>query len=123
MTLLPPKSITDYTALLNAVKQEQLDEPDLYNTLMATENSVLQTINKSVENELKKREYESLYEYHTLTSLAVKTAATWTMIFRELFLYKTSSDIVEILTKGDRKIYVGIFIATIAFFLFLIELS
>lgn len=124
MTMMNIKNETSYKTILDAMKtnNDYLNK-DIYTDLIKIEENVLNTLNRmdqftKEENEKKTLKYNT--SFYDFVSLFVNN---WINIYDEIFKEKQYISIVDIFTKGDRKIFVGAMFILIAFTLLITLLS
>ncbi len=114
-----------YKIILNAINDKNNPaylKKDIYKDLMKIEENVLNTLNRVdqfIHDEKDKSTLKFDMSFYDFVSLFVNN---WINIYEEIFKEKQYISIVEIFTKGDRKIFVGtmfIIIALVLLFTFL----
>lgn len=112
---------SEYKSLIDLINND--DMTNKYENLMKKENKVLDTINHVVKNIRSKDEKNkqlinmSLYQIYNNMFLEIPK------IIDELYKFNNLNDIINILTKNNRLIYLGILLVIISIFLFFIEIS
>lgn len=112
---------SEYTSLIDMLEKSNLD--DTYKELMKKEEKVLDTVNHVVthyETEQRKRKefiHLSLHEIYHLMFLELP------QIFKELTNARDVHDVMAIIFKGHRIIYIGILLVILSIFLFFMENS
>ncbi len=112
---------SEYKSLVNLIESE--DIYNKYENLMKKEEKVLDTVNhvikniKTKESEEKQIIHMSLYQIYNNMFLEIPK------IINELYKINNIDDIITILTKNNRLIYLGIILVLISIFLFFIEIS
>lgn len=112
---------SEYTSLIDLLEKTSLD--DTYKELMKKEDKVLDTVKHVVthhETEQRKRKefiHLSLHEIYHLMFLEMP------QIVKELNNAKDIHDVMSIIFKGHRVIYIGILLVLLSVFLFFIEHS
>lgn len=117
---------SEYTKLLTSLKDDKMTKGDVYTELVKKESNVLSTVNRMIDHEQQKKIDTTLFYNMSLLSMVAVFANTWKNIFLELAIQKSFRDIpglLDIFTKNDRKIYVGLMIALIGLSLFFVDIS
>ena len=117
----PETEYKDFIKLIESSNKNNNNE--VYSLLQGKEKDVLDTVNRVVDHEKGKRDESTLFYNLSFLTLVAMFANTWKNIYREVVIERNIKNIVYILTKDDRKIYVGIMILLIVFFLFFIEIN
>lgn len=114
---------SEYNTIL--LKMQNSPKTDLYNELLKKEDNVLTTVNRVVNHEQTKVINQELFYNMPLLNIIAIFANTWKNIFIELTVYRDFKNVIgiyEIFTKNDRKIYVGIMLLLVVFFLFMVSM-
>lgn len=112
---------SEYKSLVDILDKSELDET--YKELMKKEDKVLDTVN-AVVNHYKEKQYKkkqfinmSIYEIYNLFFVE------WPLIMIDLHKVKKFEDIIPLILKGYRPIYIGILLVLISFILFFLDNS
>lgn len=116
MNQTPLKSYSD---LLHLIDIDEDLRKDLYTELVNKEKNVLDVSSRIATQENEKTLVSSFFLNLTLREIIAKFAFTWQNIFEELVVDRQYDKLPVILFQKDRKIYVGIMILFIVFFLYL----
>ena len=96
----------------------------MYETLMAKEKEVLNTINRVVDHSNKKQIEGKEVVNIPLKELAHKFGLTCKDMYSELYEVKTARDFIDVfLKKSDRSIYFGFLIVCVALFLYFVSVT
>lgn len=114
----PLNNYGDLLKLLN----EGGNKSEVYTKLMNKEKNVLDVASRISTQESEKDLKSNFLLNLSIHELIARFAFTWQNIFEETFVEKNIYSIPIILLKKDRKIYVGIMVILIAFFLYLSNL-
>lgn len=112
---------SEYKSLVDLIKSD--DIYNKYENLMKKENKVLDTVNhviknvKNIESQQNQIIHMSIYQIYNNMFLEIPK------IMNELYRINNTNDIIIILTKNNRLIYLGIILVLISIFLFFIEIS
>ena len=110
---------SEYKALVDILDKSEVD--DTYKELMKKEDKVLDTVNAVVNHYREKRSDKkqfinmSIYEMYNLLFLEIP------LMMMEMYKVKDINDIIEVLTKNSRLVYIGIILVILSIFLFFIE--
>lgn len=99
---------------------DQSDPQNIYEELIKKETRVLDTIDRVVNYSNEKQVKESEFLENSLNGIAHDFFWNMRLVMTELYDVKTFQDIVRVLTKDDRKIYLGILAILVGLFLFFI---
>lgn len=106
---------TNYKTILEAIdKNADYSNKDIYKDLIKIEENVLNTLNrvdKFINEDDGKKTLNLNTSFYDFVSLFVNN---WINIYNEIFKEKQFISIVDIFTKGDRKIFVGTMFILIA---------
>jgi hypothetical protein len=115
-----PIEYSEYSSLIDIL--EKSDETT-YEEVMKKEKNVLSTIDHVVnhikDNDIKTDQFINLSISHVIEKLLLLIP----LIIKELSAIKSFEDLIKIITKEDRVIYIGIFFIIIALFIFLVDSS
>lgn len=114
-----------YSKLLNMIESEDTIE-DVYEALLKTEANILNIADRVATSNHLLNTDGTVLQNQSLNTVILSSANMWKNMFMELFVYKefnTVLDVVNILVGNERKIYFGILLCLIAFFLFFIDIS
>lgn len=111
----------EYDEILTALDEGNNDI--VYQDLIKKEKSVLDSINRVVNQKQSENVQSSQIAKMDVLKLISNFSFTWRAIFEELVIERRYREALHILTHGDRKIYLGIMIVLIAFTLFFIDAS
>lgn len=118
---MAPIEYSEYKSLVDILDASSNDNASTYEDLMQKERSVLDTVNHVVrhikDNEVK----NSLIFEKSLDQIAQKMFVMWPVIIKELGGVKNPEDVISIVTKNDRAVYIGITLVLVAFFLFVLS--
>ena len=112
---------SNYESLLEVLKKS--DPENTYKDLMAKEDKVLGSINAIVNEHKARRSNESqflhmsLYQIYNVLFLEIRA------VMKELPKAKDLKDYVNIVMKGDRIIYIGVFFVILSVLLFFVDSS
>lgn len=115
----------EYSKILKALKDDQMSKDNAYALLMKKEENVLETVNRVASNEQRATQQKTLFYNLPLITILALFTNTWKNIFLEIVIFKQYTSlqaIYEVFTKHDRKLYVGIMVAFIAIFLYIIDI-
>jgi len=112
---------SDYKSLVNILNESNKD--NAYQDIMAKETKSLDTINNIIkyyrDNNIKQQEfinqslYQVIYDFYN----------TMNQMFNEAFYIKKYNDIIILLTKDNRLIYLGILLIILSIFLYFIDIT
>lgn len=119
--------IAEYSKILNLIDEnDNRGSTDVYSQLIDKEHNAINVVNRVVDNEKNKKEDAFLFYNMTLLSIVAVFANTWKNIFLELAVirdYKNVMSIWDVFNKKGRKIYVGMMLVFIAFFIYLVDVA
>lgn len=112
----------EYKSLLEIVNNENQD--NTYEELMKKEKTTLDTVNKVIkyyqDNDIKNKSFANMSFYEVV----IRTSEVWTDIFNDIVTWKsTRANILDLIYKDDRMIYIGIFFIFVSLFIFFIVIS
>jgi hypothetical protein len=96
------------------------DRGDAYARIMNNEERVLKAVDRAVNTARERVVEDQLFTRLTLHEIALNTMRRLTVIMQDLLAVRRVKDIAPALTKGDRKIYVGIILILLAFVVFFV---
>ena len=112
---------SEYKSLVDILEKSELDES--YKELMNKEDKVLDTINhvvntyKDKKGKRKQFIHMSIYEIYNLFFLE------WPEFMKDLTKVQSTEDVIDLLLKNNRVIYIGIVLVLISLILFFIDSS
>ena len=115
----------DYDQLsqsLTNLEENQITRENVYEEIMKKESNAINLMNRIAEEKSKTKEEDSLFLNKTITQIFTTSIAHWLRIYHEIVDQK-HYDIKALFYDGDRKIYTGIILVLIAFFIFFSEIS
>lgn len=119
--------IAEYSKLLNLIDDnDHKNNSDVYTQLMDKEKNAITVVNRVVDHEQSKNEESSMFYNMSLLSIVAVFANTWKNIFLELAVIRDFTNIMnvwDVFTKKGRKIYVGLMLVCIAFFIYLVDIA
>lgn len=107
----------EYSGLLDILEKSNVE--DSYKELMKKEDNVLGTINKVVNTLREKKNRERNFTDMSISEIYNLLFIEVPMTFAELEKARTMDDILVILGKNNRLIYMGILLVIMGLFLFL----
>ncbi len=117
---MPPISYSEYTSLVDIL---QKSDEDVYEEVMKKEKNVLSTIDHVVnhikENDIKSDQFINLSLSHVVDKFLLLIPE----IIKEMSTVRSIQDLIKVISKEDRIIYIGIMLIIIALFIFLVESS
>lgn len=115
--------LKEYTDVLNLIDKDSVTRQDVYTELLKKEDKVLDVIARVANQDEIKRKGR-LMEMSISEAIA-RFANTWKNIFVESIEAKSKDPRTygNIITKDDRKVYVGVMLVVIAMFLFFISVT
>jgi len=115
---------TEYSKLTNLLQNKTLSKDEIYLELINKEKNALTTINRVVDHEQKKQYDDSLFYNMPLLTILALFINTWRNIFLELMTmhHFDIGMLYEVFSKKDRKIYVGLMLLFITFFMYVIDI-
>ena len=99
---------------------DRSDPQDIYEELMKKEERVLDTIDRVVNYSNEKQVKESEFLENSLNGIAHDFFWNMKLVMSDLYDVKTFQDLGRVLTKDDRKIYLGILAILVGLFLLFI---
>lgn len=118
---LKPNAYSDYKELINNLENDTVG--DVYQQLMEKEQKRIDLINHVVDQKNGHVWSNTILYNQTLLEVAMNFAATWKLIFKEMYVERRFDRWFDIFYEGDRKIYVGLMIVVIALFMFFVSSS
>jgi hypothetical protein len=113
---------TEYASIIHLLDENQISKGDAYSQLMQKEKNALETINRVVDHEQDKKIQNSLFFNQSILSNLALFSNTWKVIIGEMMMVTHARDLKDILYRPDRKIYVGMMLFVIAFFIMMVEI-
>ncbi len=96
----------------------------MYETLMAKESSVLETVNRVVDHSNRKELLSKEVVNTPVKQVVRHFGTTMKDMFTELFTIRHTKDVITLFTKEtSRIIYIGVVIVCIAFFLYFVTVT
>jgi hypothetical protein len=111
---------SDYKSLIDTLEQSNQD--NTYQILMNKEDKVLDTMNRVIKYYKDEDAKEKEFINYTISQVVYKFFNVWIEIFNEI-INKNGSNIIEILIKDDRLIYIGVMFIFISIILYYVEIS
>lgn len=111
---------SEYNSLVDILDKS---EDDNYTKLISKEKDVLNTINDVVKYYRDKDTKEYQFVNKPLIEIYLSFFNTFLDIFNDFINMDKNTNIINIFTKNDRMIYIGILIIVISLFLFYIKIS
>lgn len=91
---------------------------DAYAKLVKREARVLRTVDRVVNSARHKTIDDESFVHLSLSEIAMRTLRKLQLIIDDLLHIKRPHDVVDVLWKGDRKIYVGLLLMLTSFLVF-----
>ena len=113
---------TDYKNLLSSLNDNKVNSDTIYEKIMSLENDRISLINRVV-NEKNKSGEDSFFFRKPIVEIFSNFANQWRMIFVELLSARNLDDFERVFYTGDRKIYTGLMLLLIAFFVYFVDIS
>lgn len=110
----------EYNDLINIIDKS---ESNTYTTLLKKEDKVLDTINNVVKYYKDKDTKEYQFIHKPVIEVFLSFFNTLIDIYTEILNMDKDTNIIDIFTKEDRMIYIGILLIVISLFLFYIKIS
>lgn len=116
-----PIIYSEYKSLIDILSESSTNEnANTYQDLMQKESNVLSTVNQVVKNIQDKKIKSNQFVEMNINDIVQKFFLIWPDILLEIYQIKNPKDILDIITKDDRVIYLGIMMIIIGCFMFFI---
>lgn len=116
-----PHKAREYRQLMDAIQGRGRFGPEVYGNLMNTEERVLDTVDRVVNDARLQRVTRASFLNMSLLEIAGRTADVLRAVYLDLFAVRSVHDFVKAFTKKDRRIYLGLVLIVIASLLVLLE--
>lgn len=116
-------SYSEYKSILDIAQSPNQDNS--YQELMKKEENTLNTVNNVIkyyqDRDIKSKQFVNLSFYE----MAIRMTEIWTDIYSDILNWKDTknNNIMDVIFKEDRSIFIGIFLIITSFFLFFIIIS
>lgn len=117
--------VKEYSDLLNLIEQDSTTREDVYQELIKKEEKVLDVVSRVSSQMLEKNNNDNSLLDMSISEATARFANTWKNIYVEMIESRSVDPrkIADIVTKDDRKVYVGFMLVMIAMFLYFISVS
>lgn len=112
---------SDYTSIIDVLEKSNLDET--YKDLIAKETSVLETVNNIVNYDKTSKAKDKQFIHMSLNEIYTLMFLEIPLMTKELSVCRSFEDILRVIFKGHRIIYLGILLVLISILLFFVENS
>lgn len=112
---------SEYKSLMDIV--DKSDAESMYPDLMKKETKVLDTVNHVVNHYKDTNSQNSMFMHKSMYEIYNLFFLEWPVIMSELLKVKSVDDVIDVLTKNDRLIYIGILLVLASFILFFVNSS
>jgi len=118
---MAPIEYSEYKSLVDILDASSNDNASTYEDLMKKEKNVLDTVNHVVKH-INDTDVKSTFILDkSLDTVAQQMFVMWPVVIKEFSTVKTPQDVISVVTKNDRSVYIGITLMLIAFFLFVLS--
>jgi hypothetical protein len=122
MTATISDAYQDYGDLLEDLDNDQTVASTVYETIMAKEQSRINLVNRIIDHKINDKIKSSFILNSTISDVIQQTIKSWYGIYTDI-TQKKITDPIFLLWNGDRKIFFGIFVITVACFILFVEIS
>lgn len=115
----------EYSKLVNLLESSGQSPGDVYTELLKKEANSIELINRVVDHEKQKQHKATLFYNLPLLSIIALFVNTWKNIVLELVAMSEAKDyssLLEIFTKKDRKVFIGLMFIIVAILLYVIDI-
>lgn len=115
---------TEYSKLTALLQNKTASKDEIYLELVNKEKNALTTINRVVDHEQRKQYDDSLFYNLPLLTVLALFINNWRNIFLELatMQHYDVAAVYDVFTKKDRKIYVGLMLLIVTFFMYMMDI-
>lgn len=112
---------SEYQSLVDVLDKSELD--DTYKDLMKKEDKVLDTVNAVVNHYKDKKHARKMFLHMSLSEIYNMFFLEWPSFIMDLKKVKTAQDIMDVVMKNNRIIYIGVVCMVMAIILFFVDTS
>lgn len=113
-----------YADYSNLVDSLNVSKYTVYEDIMAKEKNRIDLINRVVDQNAKSKWTDTIFYNKTAIEIAISFADTLRLMFAEVLAGKVDFDkLLLIFYEGDRKIYSGMMLLLVGFFLYFVDAS
>jgi hypothetical protein len=118
---MKPIAYSQYKEILEIA--QRTDVENSYEELMKKESDVLNTVNTVVKYYRDNDIHEAEFIHQSIVHIMYRFSTVWKQVIEEATSVSSYEDLIEIVSKNDRPIYLGISLILLALFLIFIEFS
>lgn len=118
---MKPIAYSQYKEVLEIA--QRTDVENSYEDLMKKESDVLDTVNNVVKYYRDNDIHEAEFIHQSIVHIIYRFSTVWKEVIEEATTVSSYHDLIEIVSKNDRPIYLGISLILLALFLIFVEFS
>jgi hypothetical protein len=118
---MKPIEYSEYKEVLDVLKRDDVESS--YQDLMQHETKTLDTVNNVIKYYRDAELADSQLVNQSLHSIFMRFFDVWNQVLEDMIKVKTPNDVINVLFKSDRIIFIGLALILIALFLIFTQSS